>query len=366
MRRLFSILLLLIFSFNIYLPESTIRAAGSVQENKTVTLKLKWQHQFQFAGYYAALEKGYYADVGLNVIIEPATNYAEPLDSVLRGEAQFGIGASDLILSRARGVPVVAMAAIFQHSPSVLLVRSDGKITNVHDLVNKKLMLEQHSDELLAYLKSEGVFLDRINVYTHEFDPNALIQNRVDAISAYVSDEPFLLDQAGVSYQIYSPRSAGIDFYADILFTTEDTIEQDSEMVAAFRSASLKGWEYAMKNEDEIIDLIYEKYSQRHTREHLKFEAEKMRDLVIPKNVNIGQMYSGRWEHIANTYADLGMLSANHNLTGFLYKDPRPATRWLILALVSLSLILVLLLLQGFAYTLKQAIQSFHRLCKRH
>jgi ABC-type nitrate/sulfonate/bicarbonate transport system substrate-binding protein len=82
-----------------------------------ITLQLKWQHQFQFAGYYAALEHGYYQQVGLDVTIVEATSADEASAKVLAGEADFGIAMSDLVLLRSEGHPVVALATIYQHSP---------------------------------------------------------------------------------------------------------------------------------------------------------------------------------------------------------------------------------------------------------
>ena len=87
----------------------------------TVTLQLKWKHQFQFAGYYAALEKGFYRNAGLDVTIREARDGINSLSQVIKGDADFGIAMSDLILHKANGQPVVALAAIFQHSPLILL-----------------------------------------------------------------------------------------------------------------------------------------------------------------------------------------------------------------------------------------------------
>src|SRR5215475_6906359 len=97
-----------------------------------VSLQLKWKHQFQFAGYYAALEKGYYRDAGLNVIIDEESDTREPILQVTQGHAEFGIGTSELVVARSQGKPVVVLAAIFQHSPFMFLVRKDSGITNVH------------------------------------------------------------------------------------------------------------------------------------------------------------------------------------------------------------------------------------------
>jgi hypothetical protein len=91
----------------------------------------------------------------------------------------------------------------------------------------------------------------------------------------------------------------------------------------AFREASLKGWEYAMQHPEELVDLIYSRYSQRHSLEHLRFEAQQMEPLLQSKLVEIGHMNPGRWRHIAQTYTELGMMKPDFNFKGFLY-DPNP------------------------------------------
>ncbi len=285
-----------------------------------ITLQLKWRHQFQFAGYYAAQEKGYYREAGLDVSFVEATPTLDPVEEVIAGRAQYGVSSSALILERQKGRPVVVLATIFQHSPLVLLVRSGGDIGSVHDLVGKRLMLEQHADELLAYLRAEGVTESSLHLLSHDFDTEDLISGNTDAISAYSSLEPYALDQAGFKYLLLSPRSGGIDFYGDNLFTAQRELEEHPQRVKAFRAASMKGWKYAMQHPEEIADLILARYGTRlNDRNELLYEARHMVPLVQPALVEMGYMYPGRWRHIADTYAKLGLLPHDFALEGFLY-----------------------------------------------
>ncbi|AOP33337.1 hypothetical protein A0128_05440 [Leptospira tipperaryensis] len=289
---------------------------------KKIKLQLKWRHQFQFAGYYAAIEKGFYRDQGLEVEILESTFNEEPITQVLNGNAEYGVGTTDLLLMREQKKPVVALAAIFQHSPLSLLVRKDSEIRTLHELVGKTVMIEPHSAELFAYFEREGINTSKIFVQPHSFHINDLKDGKVSAISVYLSDEPFALEKNRIPYSIFSPRSAGIDFYSDILFTTEKRIEEFPDEVKTFRSASMKGWEYAKKNPEEIVQLIYHKYSKRHSIEHLRFEAEKMK-ILQPDIVEIGHMNLYRWKHIAEIYEEQGMLKPGLNLESFVY-DPNP------------------------------------------
>ncbi len=263
---------------------------------------------------------------------------------MLAGNADFGVGTSALVLARHAGKPVVALAAIFQHSPYVIIAREEDATQGTHDLVGKRVMLEPQSDELLAYLKREGIAPEKLTRVEHSFDPQDLIDGKVDAITAYVTNQPWYLDRAKFEYHVYTPRSAGIDFYGDNLFTSEQQLHSHPERVKAFRAASLRGWQYAMAHPEEIADLIIASYSKQHSRDYLLFQAAQMQALLSPEMVEIGYMYAGRWRHIADTYAEIGLLPRNFSLEGFLYDpDPKPDLTWLYRGLViALALLAVI------------------------
>lgn len=288
-----------------------------------VTLQLRWHHAFQFAGYYAAVEKGYYKDAGLVVRLKDARPGLDVVDEVVSGRADFGVGNSGLLIDRLAGKPVVVVATIFQHSPLVLLARREQAVPSVHDLIGKRVMLEPGADELLAYLRKERIPVERLKLVEHTFNPHSLINGEVDAISAYSSNEPYFLEAAGIDYQVYTPRSAGIDFYGDNLFTTENLLRRSPETVKAFREASLRGWRYALDHPEEIARLIHTRYENTLPLEFFLFEARETIPLVRPDLVDVGYMSTGRWTHIAETYAEIGMLPRGFDFTGFLYEPVR-------------------------------------------
>ena len=281
-----------------------------------VTLQLKWTHAFQFAGYYAAQEQGYYREAGLDVTIKEALPSVDPVHEVSAGKAAFGVGSSSLLLERKAGKPVVVLAVIFQHSPYVIIAR---QTQNIHDIADKRFMLEPQANELLAYLKNEGIPTDRIKKLQHSYDIQDLINGNVQAISAYSIHQPYYLDRANFTYQTYTPRSAGIDFYGDNLYTSEQQIKKHPERVKAFRAASLRGWQYAMEHPEEVTSMILAKYTQKHPRQYLLFQAKQMATLMHPELIEIGYMNPGRWRHIADTYAGIGMLPQDFPLDDFLY-----------------------------------------------
>ncbi|MGE5610846.1 MAG: ABC transporter substrate-binding protein [Bacillota bacterium] len=309
-----------------------------------VTLQLKWYHQFQFAGYYAAQAQGYYAQEGLDVTIREGDADHPPIREVLAGNADFGVSDADVLLEYLQGKPLVALGAIFQHSPYILMTRADSGIRTPSDLRGKTIMLEDEQGivQMKAMFKREGMPLSAVHVIRHSWKSEDLIEGRVAALSAYSTVEPYQLRVNGIEPHMIRAMDYGIDFYGDTLFTTREQIDRHPERVAAFRRASLKGWEYAMAHPDEIIELILRMPTvQQHglSREHLRYEAHAMEALILPGLVDIGHMNPGRWEAIARIYADLGIIPrAPESVSSFLFNPDAPRTsKWLLPVLIGLG-----------------------------
>ncbi len=328
-----------------------------------VTLQLRWLHQFQFAGYYMAKEKGYYRDAGLNVtILEANDQHPHPVEEVVSGRAQYGIGNAGLINERQNGKPVVALAALFQMSPNVWILRKDSGVSTIIELATKRLMMTKNIEntELMALFKNEGIDINKLNLIESSFNIDDLIQGKVDAYNGYATNEPYYLKQQGIEYTTIDPRKYGVDFYSDCLFTSDAELSKNPERVKAFREASLRGWAYALAHPQEAIDIILRDYSQAKTREHLRFEADAIRHLMEPELIEIGHMNPARWEYIAKTYHQLGFSSSAAIPKGFIYnphsfKDNTWLYYSLAAALTVLSLIVVI---TGYIYRLNCKIKE--------
>ena len=318
----------------------TLLAASAAQALDVVTLQLKWRHQFQFAGYYAALEKGFYREAGLEVEIREGGPNVDAIDDVVTGRTDFGVGTSGALIARTRGQKVVVLAAVFQHSPAILLVPRRAGVSSVFALQNHPLMDTPGSEDIAAMLKLAGVDYVKMPRVKHNGDPRDLVSGKADAMVAYSTNEPFVLEQLGVPYLAFSPRASGIDFYSDNLITSEEEIKTHPERVAAFRAASLRGWQYALSHKEEIVDLILRRYSQAKNREALLFEANQTEALVQPDLIELGYQNPARWRAIAETYHALGMLPEATVPEGLIYKTEGDGiSLWLKAALVGAALL---------------------------
>ncbi|MDD2949448.1 MAG: ABC transporter substrate-binding protein [Sulfuricurvum sp.] len=291
---------------------------------ESVTLQLSWLNQFQFAGYYVAKEKGYYADSGLDVTILDAQNRQDPFDAVMKGKAQYGVGRSSLIVDYINGAPLVLMAAIFQSSPMMLLTRQDSNISKAQDLKNKRVMLTGDTvegAEMQAMLRSVGLRTSDLFVQKHSYDPMSLARHETDAMVAYLSNEPYILQKAGVETSAIHPKDYGFDFYSDILFTTQKETLEHPQRAEAFYDASIRGWLWAFDHIEETAELIYRNYNPQHkSLDALIYEGRVLKELAFRSNTVFGSIEPIRLEMIAQGYRLMGVVQSIPSFDPLIYK----------------------------------------------
>jgi PAS domain S-box-containing protein len=293
---------------------------------ETVRLQLKWKHQFQFAGYYAAVAKGYFAQEGLRVeLIEGGAGFT-PSQRLFTGQADYAVDTTSILRQRQAGKKVVVLAAIFQHTPTIILTRLDRKLTNPQSLAGLRIMMTASTDtECLAMLANEGLKPGDYTEVPHTESITPLVDGTVDAMTAYLTDEPYLMQQLGVAPGIISPSQYSADFYGDCLVTSEAEIRDHPQRVEAFLRAVRKGWRYAMAHQEETADLILAHYPTAKSRDELLYEATVMDRLMQPELIEIGHMNADRWRYIVRTYQRLGLLAPDFDMKGFLYPEIKRA-----------------------------------------
>ena len=158
-----------------------------------VSLQLKWVPQAQFAGYYAAQDLGHYKDECLEVSIRPGGLHIEPEEVVGKGEAQFGVAwQPGMLAARDRGVPLKAIAQVFQYSGMRLLSWKESDIRSASDLKGKKVAvwLAGNELELLATLTKHGFDPKRdVTIVPASLDMDLFLQHKVDAAAAMTYNE---------------------------------------------------------------------------------------------------------------------------------------------------------------------------------
>ncbi len=288
-----------------------------------VSVQLKWKHQFQFAGFYAAIHQGYYRDAGLEVKLKELTPNISPVDPLIAGRIEFAVADTGALIYRSNGVPVVALANIFQQSPSILMALASSDIRSLEDIRGKRIMLSGGylNAELMAMLSTADIHNDDLKLIGINPDISILLQGETDTYNGYTTNEPYFLKQQNIPFITFLPRDYGIDFYGDTLITTEAIIEKDPQMVDKFVEATLQGWEYAVKHPEAVVDLILAHYNtQQKSRDHLLFEAYESIKMILPNLVPIGYMHEKRWQHIQEVFIQQGHILRPVALDDFLYQ----------------------------------------------
>lgn len=337
--------LLINLVFQILLLSCQTALAQSTQAPlQRVSLQLSWKHQFQFAGYYAAVAKGFYREAGLDVrLLEggPGSRCDEQVLSLV----EYCNASGSVVKLRLHGEPIVTLASIIQHSPIVLTTLKASGLTTPHDLIGKRvemLIAGEPVPEIYGMLKNEGIKISQLMLYENSVGVSALLNNEVDAIYGFSTNELYQLRQAGIAFNVISPQNYGVDFYGDVLLTSESEVRRNPEQVKQFRAASLKGWRYAMAHKQELVDLILRDYSTLKSREALLAEAQAMEKLMLPNLIQIGHTNPGRWKHTADTLVGLGLAEPNYSLDGFIYESKEGKGYVWLLRLLGAGLLLAL------------------------
>ncbi|WP_405105116.1 ABC transporter substrate-binding protein [Paenibacillus sp. FSL K6-1217] len=291
---------------------------------KKVVLRLKWIHQAQFAGFYTAVEKGFYKEAGLDVEIRPGGSDFPAVQMVASGSEEFGVtGADQVVIAREKGVPVKALSAIYRKTPFVMFTLKESGIKTMEDLVGQKVGIKLGGNEELTFRameKSAGIEPSQIEEMPVKYDLSPLLTGQVKAWPGYVINEVLAVEEQGKEVNIIDPNDYGINFYADTLFTTESVIKKDPEMVASFVQASMQGWDYAVKHPEEAAEFGL-KYGEKLD---LKHEVNMMKasiPLLDPEKLPLGSMDEAAWETLQKNLVELGFVKKEQDTGGMFTNE---------------------------------------------
>lgn len=289
----------------------------NAQPLQKVSLQLDWLHQFQFAGYYMAKERGYYEEEGLDLHIKEFNFKTNLLEDTLILKTNYSIGKSSLILDSLENKKIVLLAAIYQSSPMVLISLKNSKINKIEDLKNKKIMLTKDARtaaSIHSMIISQKLKLSDINFKTHSFKLNDLINGTVDAMGCYLSNEPYILKEKNIKFNIHNPSDYDFDFYGGILFTSQKELKNNPKRVKSIYTATLKGWKYAFNNIEESAELIFNKYNtQNKTLDALIYEGQILKKLAKFDQGLLGNINLKKINEIKRVYRLLGLNKNNSN-----------------------------------------------------
>jgi len=300
----------------------SLPAHSSPVKPTTIKLQLFWHHQFEFAGFYAAIEQGYFDKYNIEVELLKYDPKLNPTNTVLTGEAQFGLAGADLIVDYHQGKDVKLLASYFKRSPLIIITQAE--ITSLKQIVNHKIYgdnkwLKQGS--IRSMLNLFRIDPDKIKM-TMAGESIELFRNKeIAGMLAYRTNIPYDLNQQNIPYRIYDPNQFGIASQDLNLFTTTSFAKENPELVRNFTLAANEGWRYAIEHSDELISLIKSKYnSQNKTKDALKFEAQEAIKLMSPELFTVGSVQKYKLITISQESFESKTISKIKNLDEFIFQ----------------------------------------------
>ncbi|WP_434287093.1 ABC transporter substrate-binding protein [Celeribacter sp. SCSIO 80788] len=271
------------------LPASLVAAAAlfcatTAHANESVSVRLKWLPQAQFAGVYVAEAKGFYDEAGLDMTVQPGGPNINVETLVASGANTFGIasGTEGVLASRAKGLPIKAIGIDHQITPYVYVTKADSGIKTAADFKGKTVATWYTGPQyvLFSVLAANGMEQSDVNIVSQSVTLQPFIDGEFDVATATLYNEYNVLLAKGLTdLTVISPEDSGMVSQQDAIITSDKMIEENPEVVQSFLNATLRGWKYAFEHPDEAIDIVMEAGTGLE-REHQEKMLEKVEELM--------------------------------------------------------------------------------------
>ncbi|WP_413378867.1 ABC transporter substrate-binding protein [Alkalihalobacillus sp. 1P02AB] len=293
---------------------STGGGSDSSDALKEVKLVLNWFPKSQHGGAYAAVEQGYFEELGLDVTVEPGGPQVSGVQIVASGSAEFGLAHADqILLARNEGVEVKSIAAVMQSSPQAFMFHEGAEITGFEDL-NGRATYVQPGVAYWEFLK--GAYdLSGVEELAYTGQHVNFLGDLESVTQSFVTSEPYMLEKEGVPTETLLISESGYDPYQVVLFSTESYLEENEELTKDFVAAFLKGWEYYKDHSDEINEIIHED-NPEIALDELADEADKQIDFIFGHDATengVGYMSEERWALLIEQLYELELLKEKVN-----------------------------------------------------
>jgi len=255
----------------------------------------QWLPQAQFAGYYVALDKGFYKDAGLDVQIVHPSSSVSAFDYLINGKVDvISSFLMDGMKQRAKGLPVVNFAQLSQHSALMMVSKKGSSINKLSDFNNKKLGIwsSGFDDIPISFMRENNYDIEFVHILN---TINLFLMDGVDALTVMYYNEYDQIVNSGINedeLNTFFFSELGYDIPEDGLYCLEDTYSGKKEALRKFLLATLKGWEYAAQNKDYAIDLVVSEMDKGHlpnNKAHQRWMLDKILEMISPGNKNVQQ-----------------------------------------------------------------------------
>jgi NitT/TauT family transport system substrate-binding protein len=295
------------------------------KELTPIALQLQWVVQSQFAGYFAAVDQGFYNDEGLEVTIKEGAVDIVPQQVLASGQADFAVSwVPKALVSREEGAAIVNIAQVFQRSGTLEVSWKDSNITRPEDWKGKTVGTWGWGNEfeLLAAIRKAGLDPDAdLTILQQPFDMSLLLNREVDAAQAMTYNEyaQVLEAENPDTGQLYQPEDltvinfndVGTAMLQDAVWAREDWLadEANQEIAESFLRATFRGWVFCRDNFEECVDIVL-KNGPTLGKGHMTWQLNEINKLIWPSPAGIGVMDTGSWNQTIDVSTSEKVLKA--------------------------------------------------------
>jgi NitT/TauT family transport system substrate-binding protein len=309
-------------------------ASSGTGELKPVKLQLQWFPQAQFCGYFAAKDKGYFKDQGLDVTILPGGVDIVPATVVAGGNAEFGISwVPKLLASRESGADVQVIGMPFQRSGTLQVAMKDKNITKPEDWKGQKVGTWGFGNEAELYAAMRKVGIDPtkpddVTIVPQDFTMTAFLNGEIDAAQAMIYNEYAQVLEAKnpATGELYKPEdmdvismeSAGTAMLQDAIFADESWLKEsgNEDTATKFLTAAYKGWQFCRDNPDEAVAIVLAA-DAKLPKGHQTWQLNEINGLIWPSPNGIGTMDKAAFDRTAQVALDGAIIKALPDATAF-------------------------------------------------
>lgn len=273
-------------------------ATTAFSQNEKLVFSPHWLPQAQFAGFYVALDQGFYREVGLDVEIIHSSANISSLQLLKQGKADIVSSfLMDALKLRVDGLPLVNFAQLSQHSGLMLVAKKSSGIGSPEDLQGKRLGIwsSGFDDIPFAFLREKKLSMEIVRIHS---TINLFLMDGIDVMTVMNYNEYNQIINSGINEDeltVFHFAEYGYDIPEDGLYCLESTYEIKKVALKKFAQATIKGWEYARNNKDYTIDLVVGEMRKAHlsnNKPHQRWMLDKVLEQITPANkkVNYGQL----------------------------------------------------------------------------
>jgi NitT/TauT family transport system substrate-binding protein len=278
-------------------------APAGAQALDKVTFGTNWIAEAEHGGFYQALADGTYRKYGLDVTIVPGGPQVNNRILLAVGKLDFFMSANTLQSFDAveQKVPTIAVAAMFQKDPQVLIAHPDVGVQSFKDLKDMTLFISKEGMvSYFQWLEAEYKFSDA-NVKPYTFNPQPFLADKMSAMEGYVTSEPFAIEkQAGFKPKVFLLADQGFSSYSTLIETRRDLVENKPDLVQRFVDASIIGWYHYLYGDNSVANALIKQQNAEMTDEQLAYSVAKLKEYGIVDSgdtlkLGIGAMTDARY-----------------------------------------------------------------------